>query len=184
MTGPRWAVTLLALPLLLGGCAAADGATSAAGSTASPAATADGGGPPAAAEMVCGDEIRGEIAQVLSLPTPAPADATWADSVYTCTHQLPMGALVLSVEVSPSTTAAGARFDTRLADTAQSTPAAGLGERAYATPDGTVVVIKDDMTLTVDATGLPAVLGSNGQQRNDLAYEIASVVLGCWTGDE
>ena len=40
------------------------------------------------------------------------------------------------------------------------------------------------MTLRVDATGLPAVFGTQKQKRTDLAYEIASDVLGCWTGDE
>ena len=48
---------------------------------------------------------------------------------------------------------------------------------------GIVVVIKDDMTLTVDTTGLPTVSGPDGQRRADLAFEIASDVLGCWTGD-
>ena len=51
-------------------------------------------------------------------------------------------------------------------------------------PTGTVVVIKDSQTLTVDATGLPAVFGAEDQKRTDLAYEVASDVLGCWTGDE
>ena len=46
-----------------------------------------------------------------------------------------------------------------------------------------MVVVKDNETLTVDATGLPAVFGSQQQKRTDLAYEIASDVLGCWTGD-
>ncbi|MGZ4558702.1 MAG: hypothetical protein ACXVXF_08540 [Mycobacteriaceae bacterium] len=59
----------------------------------------------------------------------------------------------------------------------------GLGEQAYGTPRGTVVVLKDSQTLVVDATAMPSVFGSDQQKRTDLAYEIASDVLGCWTGD-
>ena len=80
----------------------------------------------------------------------------------------------------PSTTAAGARFDTRR-PRRPDPPAAGLGNTPSRRRTGRFV-LKDNMTLTVDATRLPAVLGYNGQQRNDLANEIASVVLGCWTG--
>ena len=43
------------------------------------------------------------------------------------------------------------------------------------------MVIKDNQTLKVDTTGLPPVFGPEGQKRTDLAYEIASDVLGCWT---
>jgi hypothetical protein len=30
---------------------------------------------------------------------------------------------------------------------------------------------------------LPQEFGANGQRRTDLAYEVASDVMGCWTGD-
>ena len=59
----------------------------------------------------------------------------------------------------------------------------GWASRPTATKTGIAVVLKDDMTLRVDTTGLPAVFGPQQQRRTDLAYEIASDVLGCWTGD-
>ena len=40
------------------------------------------------------------------------------------------------------------------------------------------------MTLTVDTTRCPPSSGASSQKRTDLAYEIASDVLGCWTGND
>ncbi len=41
--------------------------------------------------------------------------------------------------------------------------------------------MKDNETLVVDARRLPAVFGAEQQKRTDLATEIASDVLDCWT---
>lgn len=57
----------------------------------------------------------------------------------------------------------------------------GAGEVAYLSPDGVVGLVKDNVTLVVDATGLPVEFGPERQQRTDFAYEVATVVLGCWT---
>ena len=167
----RSILALLALPLLLTACGTAEAGTQQAA-------------PPKNAAMVCGKEIRGEIGQTLGLTAAPAASSTWADSVFTCTYRLDSGPLVLSVNVAPTTAKAGAYFDSRRQQTAGATPLAGLGERSFGTPQGSVTVIKDAMTLTVDATRLPAVFGTSQQKRADFAYEVASVVLGCWTGDE
>ena len=168
---------LLAVPLLLAGCTGADASTG--------AAAASSPQPPSeAAAMICGDDVTGDVARVLSLPAPPPTSSTWADQLFTCDYSLPMGPLVLSVQESPDPAAAARFFEDRRGQLGETAPTPGLGERAYATPTGTVVVIKDAMTLTVDATGLPEVFGDDGQRRTDFAYEVASVVLGCWTGHE
>ncbi|SDY33323.1 hypothetical protein SAMN05661080_03122 [Modestobacter sp. DSM 44400] len=182
----QWRACLIAVPLLLGGCAGADAATQpAAAPDAVAASTPAADEPPSeTAAMICGDDVRGDVARALSLPEPPATDSTWVDQLYTCTYQLPMGPMVLSVKESPTTAAAGEYFESRQPELGETAPAPGLGERAYATTTGTVVVIKDAMTLTVDATDLPAEFGDNGQRRSDFAYEIASVVLGCWTGHE
>jgi hypothetical protein len=189
MSTRRWRTGLLAVPLLLAGCAGADAATQAAAapsssqlpSSQSPASSQP---PSETAAMVCGADVTGDVARVLSLPAPPPTTSTWVDQLFTCDYSLPMGPLTLSVKESPDPAAAATYFDGQRGRLGETAPAPGLGERAYATPTGTVVVIKDAMTLTVDATGLPEVFGDNGQRRNDFAYEVASVVLGCWTGHE
>jgi hypothetical protein len=134
--------------------------------------------------MVCGDDIRGKVAQVLALTSSPKTSARWTKPEYTCTYSLPMGRLVLSVQQSPSNAAAGKYFDALRPTLGKTEPLMGLGTRSYGTTGGDVVVVKDDKTLRVDATGLPTVFGTNKQKRTDFAYEIASDVLGCWTGNE
>jgi hypothetical protein len=140
--------------------------------------------PSEAAAMVCSDDIKDQVRTVLKLKTPAPVRSSWQDQLYTCTYTLPMGTMVLSVKQSAGKPAARAYFEGLRARLGSTEPLLGLGERAYATRTGVAVVLKDNMTLRVDTTGLPAVFGPQRQRRTDLAYEIASDVLGCWTGDD
>jgi hypothetical protein len=134
--------------------------------------------------LPCGDEVRGDIAEVLSLPTPPKSASTWVDQLYTCTYQLPVGPLVLSVKQSADPTAAHDYYLAARRRIGSTVDTIGLGRYAFRTPAGTVGLVKDRFTLTVDATGLPVRFGNQGQKRTDLAYEVASVVLGCWTGEE
>ena len=175
MRASPWRAGLLAVPLLLAGCAGADAATQHSTAERQPSPTA---------AMVCGDDVVGDVGRALALPEPPATTATWADPRFTCDYTLPAGRLVLSVQESSSPAAAAAFFDGRRGELGATAPAAGLGERAFTTPTGTVVVVKDAMTLIVDATGLPEVFGANGQRRSAFAYEVASIVLGCWTGHE
>ena len=181
MTRSARAWALLALPLALAGCAGESAAAPAA--APSPAATVvAAAGPPATAVMVCSDDTRAKVQQLLGLPGAPHASATWADSVYACSYDLPMGSMTLSVRVLPGAAEAAARFaaDQKSAVGAQSL--AGLGQRAFGTPAGTASVVKDNQILTVDATRLPAVVGTGQLKRTDLADQVAAAVLDCWTG--
>ena len=202
LAGPLAAV-LVAAALLMTGCAAtgqAESPTSPAGTattatpapartstpartTAAPAAAA-GAGPTATALMVCGSDISTKITQILRLDRPASTHSTFTAGRFTCTYDLPVGPLVLAVQQSPTKAQADTYFRTLRPTLGLTEDQPGLGEHAYSTPTGTIVVIKDNQTLTVDATALPAVFGTQDQKRTDLAYEVASDVLGCWTGDE
>ena len=174
MTMRRQLLGLLAVPLVVAGCGAAQAG-------ARPSAD---GGPPDRASMVCGAEIVDDLTRILRLDDPPHTVSTWADDVYTCTYHLPMGPMVLSVNVSDSDEQADAYFDARHAEAPQAEEFVGLGERAFGTGTGDVTVVKDDMTLTVDATELPEIFGDNGQKRSALAFEVASQVLGCWVEHE
>lgn len=188
------APSLISLALLLTGCAAPAGTSGAhtvaskpgaptmAGMTGSPVAAS--APPPATAQMMCSDDIKSKVVQVLKLSGPPKTVDTWAAPVYTCTYSLPMGQMVLSVAVAPDKATAGRDFDALPSKLPGSSPLNGLGERSQGTPNGTVEVLKDNQILTVDTTALPAVFGPEGQKRTDLAYEIASDVLGCWTSGE
>lgn len=174
----------LALAVLLAGCASTDSSSAPVGASAAQTSGSGADKPTKTALMVCGDDISAEITLVLKLDGPAPTRSTFADDLFTCTYDLPIGPLILSVQHSDSASAASAYLDGQRARLAPTIDLIGLGERAFTTPSGVAVVLKDNETLTVDATGVPAVFGPDQQKRTDLAYEIASVVLGCWTGDD
>ncbi|MEO7262938.1 MAG: hypothetical protein ABI047_17050 [Jatrophihabitantaceae bacterium] len=132
------------------------------------------------AKMVCTGEVRDTVQTVLKLSSPASTSTSWQNQLFTCTYTLPMGKMVLSVKESADKPAAHAYFEAQRTRLGSTEPVLGLGEQAYATKTGTTVVVKDDMTLQVDTTGLPAVFGPQQQRRTDLASEMAAVVLGCW----
>jgi hypothetical protein len=196
-----------ALAALAGGCASgnatAPAGTRAAASTSSPAplagstspatpmtpgmqmpGTTRSAGPSASALMVCGPEIGKDVAKILAQPRAPKTTATWTDHLYTCTYHLRSGLLVLSVKESPDAASANAYFQAlrgQLGTTSPLTVAQALGNPGYESAGGTAVILKDGKTLRVDATGMPATSGPNQLSRSDLAYEIASDILGCWS---
>jgi len=105
----------------------------------------------------------------------------WSGGVYTCTYHLREGPLALSVEVSDSDRTADAFFDARRTEATGAEDIVGLGERAFRSGTGGVTVVKDDMTLTVDATALPETFADDGQKRSAFAFEVAADIMGCWT---
>lgn len=174
---PRAARALLVAPVVV---LAACGATS----TATSAATSTAASPPATARMICSADIKGKVTQALRLDSPPPTHDRWAEGTYTCDYSLPMGTMRLSDQVFPDAGAARAHLASAQSHEATAHALAGLGQRAYGSDRGLAVVVKDDQVLTVDTSGLPERFGATGQRRSDLAYEVASDVLGCWTGDE
>lgn len=156
----------------------------AAASATAPDAAPDPG-PSATSQMVCGPEIRGDVASILGLTTLPATSTTWSDHLYTCTYNLPAGRLVLTVKESPDAAGANAYFTAlrqRTPMAATLDGAKGLGDPGFESPDGIVVITKDGKTLRVDATGMPAASGPDKIAPADLAYEITTDILGCWTG--
>jgi hypothetical protein len=150
-----------------------------------PAAPAVAASVPKSASMTCGPETATNVAMLMGLHTPAPTRATWADHLYTCTYRLPTGTLVLSVKDSPDVAAARGYFTDRRRALGRTQPLSGLdglGLPAYENTTGSVVFLKDNMTLKVDAAALPGRVGPQGTSRTDLAYTVATDVLACWTG--
>ena len=190
--------SFLALLILLAGCGATPAATGspdpspgrsnvgavpASGSNAAPPTDELAGKPPASAAMICDADIKSKVREALGLAGPPSTEWRWSTGVYTCDYHLPMGQMSLQVKVLAGAREARTVFDADRARTPGGLPLAGLGERAFGTKNGTVLVLKDSQILVVDTTRLPQEFGANGQRRTDLAYEVASDVLGCWTGD-
>ncbi|MDX6325976.1 MAG: hypothetical protein QOK15_2330 [Nocardioidaceae bacterium] len=141
------------------------------------------GKPSADSRLVCGPEIRRNIGHLLHLNPAPPGHAIWRDHVYTCTYPLPAGPLVLAVTEATDVPAAHRAFrDMRraLQPTQPLTGLAGLGLPAFETRTGTAVFLKDNMVLRVDATRLMLSGGAKSASRSDVAYEVATDVMGCW----
>lgn len=136
--------------------------------------------PSAKSKMVCTGDVRDEVQTVLKLSEPAPVSTSWQDQLFTCTYTLPMGKMVLSVKESASKAAAADYFQALRTRLGKTTALQGVGEQGFATTTGIAVVLKDSSTLQVDTTGLPELFGPQQQRRTDLAYEMATVVMGCW----
>lgn len=204
MTALSWPLGLVAAGLLLVGCAGRQTPTPgrshasvtarrsmsnmsmAAGQSmpgASTTSAASVGKPTATALMICSDDIKSKIEQVLKLPRQPYATTSFANQIYTCTYHLPVGPMVLSVQHAQTKAAADTYYNRVKSTLGPTAVLLGLGQKAYGAPSGVAVVLKDNETLMVDARGVPAVFGADQQKRTDLANEIASDVLGCWTGD-
>lgn len=190
-TGARNLVPGLLALILVTGCAGVNAATQPPAAipdppaASVPAAFAQADSPSASARMICGPEIARDVALLMRAPV-EPGTATWQDHLYTCTYHLPGGSLVVAVKDAAGVPAAQAYFNTvqqQLGATQPLTGAASLGLPAFQTEQGVVGFLKDDKTLEVDASGLPGVVGPQSTTRANLAYELASDVLGCWAGD-
>jgi hypothetical protein len=136
--------------------------------------------------MICGSEIRHDVATLLALSAPPGATTSWVNNVYTCTYHLAQGPLTLSVHQTASPRAARGYFAalrTQLGGTRSLRGAKGLGLPAYETASGNVVFLKDASTLQVNATQLPRQVEQSHRPRTDLAYTLATDIMGCWSGD-
>ncbi|MGH9017859.1 MAG: hypothetical protein ACRDY1_08955 [Acidimicrobiales bacterium] len=134
------------------------------------------------AKMVCQKKAQGELAEVLGV-TAVVGTPTWADHLYTCTYQYTDGSMVLSVRELSSwaqTKAYFAMLGRQLGDTG---PLRNLGQGAFTTSNGSVVVRKDWKVLLVDITNLPPQFGVPPTSKADIADSVSDVILGCWAGD-
>ena len=168
MSRPSALITLAVASLALTGCARSTAGsgpvpapltsttTAASGMAMAGGQNAAASKPTATALMVCGDDIKSKVVQVLSLSGPPATSSSFANQLYRCTYRLPMGDLVLSVQHSATATAAASYFSSLRGHLGTTQTLDGLGEHAYGTSTGLAVVIKDNETLQVDATGLPA----------------------------
>ncbi|GAB3799558.1 hypothetical protein GCM10028798_12920 [Humibacter antri] len=132
--------------------------------------------------MICTQETQGNIAKILSIAHPTPPQSSWTNGLYTCIYHVNGKALRLSVQQSTDDAAARAYFATKQksAPTAQTIDGlASLGLPAYLTPDGKASFVKDNMTLLVDASHLPAARPGR-PTRTHIAYQIATAILACW----
>lgn len=141
------------------------------------------GAPSAAATMVCADEAKQTVQKILALPSLPKTAESWDGTLFSCSYPLEGGDFVMSVTQSANDADAAA-LAAHLANSLKA-PAieglANLGLPGYQSTDGNVIFAKDNMTLHVDATALPATIGPDKITAGKFAYEMATTILGCWT---
>jgi hypothetical protein len=160
-----------------------------AGCSSSPSATPTterplpaGPHPSEIAKMVCKDEAHSEIAEALG-ETATVSEPTWQDHLYSCRYGYPAGSFVLAVKELSSWAQTYAYFRMLGTELGTTRDLQGLGQAAFQTTDGSVVVRKDWKVLWVDSSGLPAQFGVPPTSSGDVAVTVADLILGCWAGD-
>jgi len=132
--------------------------------------------------MVCAHEAQREIASALG-ETATVSTPTWVDHLYTCGYAYPSGSITLSVKELSSWSQTTAYFDGLATRLGKARDLQGLGQGAFQTTDGSVVVRKDWKVLLVDSAKLPSQFGVPATSSGDVAVTVADVILGCWSGD-
>ncbi|MFQ4150267.1 hypothetical protein AAGW05_16530 [Arthrobacter sp. LAPM80] len=139
--------------------------------------------PSQAATMVCADEAKKNVKEILALPDLPRTTDNWDGTTFSCTYPLSIGDFRMTVTEAGSEADAAA-LAKQLAVTLQAHPIEGLsnlGLPGYESGDGTVIFVKDNMMLHVDATAFPATVGPHKVTASNFAYEVATTILGCWT---
>jgi hypothetical protein len=187
---PRWVSgvgLLVAIVLAAAGC----GGSSSSSSPKSPAtqstdpsvtALPAGVNPSESAKMICATEAQRDIAESLGVTASRLTTPTWVDHVYSCTYEYPNGSFTMSVKELNNLTETKAYFDELGRRLGRDQGSIALGQGAYSTPNGSVVVRKDFKVLDVDISKLPDPFGQPPEKRSDAALTIAAVLMSCWTG--
>lgn len=141
-----------------------------------------GAKPSKIATMVCQKKAAAEIGEALG-EAAVVTDQTWVDHLYSCDYRYTAGTMVLSVKELSSWSQTLGYFRMLAKKLGRETTYYDLGQGAFQTRDGSVVVRKDWKILLVDTTGLPKQFGSPPTSASYAAAIVADVILGCWTGD-
>ncbi|HKH88312.1 MAG TPA: hypothetical protein VKA05_05795 [Acidimicrobiales bacterium] len=180
------AAALAALALSVTACGATQHKPSSTGGTQAPSTTRAplpaGKNPSEISKMVCSPKAQQEIARILGV-TAHVETPTWVGHLYSCRYDYPSGSFVLSVKELSSWSETYGYFDGLGTTLGDKGALANLGQGAFTTSDGSVIVRKDWKVLTVNIAPLPAQFGKPPTSKADVAFTVADIILGCWDGD-
>jgi hypothetical protein len=132
--------------------------------------------------MVCAPKTQKEITQVLGVRASV-SRPTWTGHAYSCRYRYSDGDFVLTVKELSSWPVTFSYFRGIGQAQGRAQNVRNLGQGAFQTDNGSVIVRKDWKILTVDISGLPAQFGEPPTGRGDVAVTVADLILACWAGD-
>ena len=141
-----------------------------------------GRNPSLIALMVCRPKAQREINEVLGVRATV-GNRTWVDHKYSCRYGYPDGSFELSVKELSSWSQTLTYFHALGAQLGDAQTLGNLGQGAFRTSGGDVVVRKDWKVLLVDVSGLPSQFGVPPTSSTDVGFTVADLILGCWDGD-
>ena len=141
-----------------------------------------GRNPSDSAKMVCAKEAQAALVVSLGATPVQVTTPTWADHLYSCQYVYSTGTFSLSVKELDSAKQTTAYYDAFAARLGRRPGRLAVGQGAYVTTDGSVVVRKDWKVLYVDVSHLPPQFGAPPQASSDAALSVAATILGCWSG--
>ncbi len=132
--------------------------------------------------MVCAVKAQREIDEVLGVSARV-SDRSWVGHLYSCRYLYDKGSFALSVKELSSWRQTVAYFHSLGAELGDKGALGNLGQGAFTTRDGSVVVRKDWKVLLVDIADLPPEFGKPPTGSTEVAFTVADLILGCWNGD-
>jgi hypothetical protein len=181
--GPGRRIAAVGMVLILAaGCSATPAATTTTVATKTTVPLPAGRYPSQVSKMVCASEAPRDVGLALGEKATV-TSPTWVSHLYTCRYVYPNATLTMSVKELSSVAETTAYFESLGAQLGMARSIGNLGQGAFQTTNGSVVVRKDYKVLLVDSTGLPAQFGNPPTTSGDVAVTAAIVVLGCWSGD-
>ena len=171
-------VAIVVVALLVTGCGGGSGGAVLTAETPKPASST----PSPIATMICRNEAIQEIdSAVGEKATVSPP--TWAEHLYSCQYGYPSGSMEISVKELSSWAQTKAYFRSVGVQMGDTRTIQNLGQGAFQTTDGSMVVRKDWKVLLVDVANLPDQFGVPSTSSGNVAIAVADVILGCWSGD-
>jgi hypothetical protein len=139
--------------------------------------------PSISAKMVCSAEARDDMDAALGIKATKISKPKWVseDHIYSCDYIYPRGKITLSVKEMSSGDETTAYYDRVKERYGAKQELKGLGQGAWILSNGDVLVRKDYKTLLVDVSEVPKKFVP-AMRRSDVALNVASVIMSCWTG--
>jgi hypothetical protein len=131
--------------------------------------------------MICAAEARTDLATSLGIAASTVTTPTWVDHVYSCQYVYPNASIGLALKELDNARATSHYFD-GLGQQLGRTESLAMGQGAFYTSTGSIVVRKDWKVLYIDVSRLPTAFGQNSLDHRKTAVSVAFVLLGCWVG--